>query len=168
MTTIINVADLPAPSAIEALDFESILARQKAKFQEFWEAARASNPDLDLPPYDVAMLEFDPVIIDIEAETYRELLIRARVNDALRAVLPAFAAGADLDNIAARANVVRLVTARDEDGNPTAYETDAQLLDRYLAAFAAPSAGSEDAYVYQAATAWPERHDIAEIGRAHV
>lgn len=160
MTTIINVADLAPPIAIEVLDYEAIVTRQKAKFAEFWELARASNPTLNLPTYDVAMLEFDPIVIDSQAESYREMLIRARVNDALRAVLPAFAKGTDLDHVVARAGVFRLPIARDENGNPTAWESDAQLLDRYLAAFAAPAAGSEDGYIYQAATAWPERHDI--------
>jgi phage-related baseplate assembly protein len=160
MTTIINVADLAKPEAIETLDYEAIVTRQKLIFAEYWDAVRTANPTLNLPSYDVAMLEFDPIVIDSQAESYRELLIRARVNDALRAVLPAFARGTDLDNIAARANVVRLVTARDEDGNPIEWESDAKLLDRYLAAFAAPAAGSEDGYIYQAATAWPQRHDI--------
>lgn len=160
MTTIINVADLATPVAIESLNFETIVDRQKVKFQEFWEAVRAANPTLNLPTYDLLMLESDPFAITNESESYRELLLRARVNDAVRAVLPAFSRGADLENIVARANVVRLVTASDEDGNPTAWEDDAKLLGRYLAAFAAPSAGSEDAYIYQAATAWPQRHDV--------
>lgn len=160
MTTIINVADLAPPAAVEALNFETIVDRQKAAFQEYWEAVREANPTLNLPPYDVLMLESDPNAILNEAESYRELLLRARVNDAVRAVLPAFAKGTDLENIAARANVSRLVTATDDEGAPTAWESDAQLLNRYLAAFAAPAAGSEDGYIYQAATAWPQRHDI--------
>lgn len=160
MTGIINVADLAAPLAVEMLAYEAIVDRQKLAFQAYWEAVRTANPDLGLPPYDVDMLETDPAVVVNEAESYRELLIRARVNDAVRAVLPAFARGTDLDNIAARANVVRLVTATDEDGNPTALESDAKLLDRYLAAFAAPAAGSEDGYIFQAATAWPQRHDV--------
>lgn len=160
MTTIINVADLPKPEAIETLSFEAIVSRQKAKFQEYWAAVRAANPSLSLPDYNVSILETDPVRLVDEAESYRELLLRARVNDAVRAVLPAFARGTDLDQIVARANVVRLVTATDEDGIPTEWESDAKLLDRYLAAFARPAAGSEDGYIYQAATAWPQRHDI--------
>lgn len=160
MTTIINVGDLPKPEVIETLDFETTVSTYKAKFVEFWDAVRTANPALGLPEYDVANLETDPAVILIEAESYRDMLIRARVNDAVRAVLPAFATGTDLDAIAARANVVRLVTAVNEDGEPTAYETDKQLLDRYLAAFAAPAAGSEDGYIFQAATAWPARHDI--------
>lgn len=164
MTTIIDVGSLPSPIAIEELDFEAIVSRQKTKFQEFWEAVRAANPSLNLPTYDVAMLEFDPAVITNEAESYRELLLRARVNDALRAVLPAFARGTDLDQVVARANVQRLATAFDEEGNATAWESDAKLLDRYLAAFARPAAGSEDGYIYAAATAWPQRHDIKVYG----
>jgi phage-related baseplate assembly protein len=164
MTTIINVADLPKPEAIETLSFEAIVTRQKAKFQEYWTAVRAANPALGLPDYNVAILETDPVRIVDEAENYREMLLRARINDSVRAVLPAFARRTDLDQVVARANVQRLPTAFDDHGNPIAWEDDAKLLDRYLAAFAAPAAGSEDGYIYQAATAWPQRHDIAIYG----
>jgi phage-related baseplate assembly protein len=164
MTTIINVADLAPPEAIEALSHAAIMERQKTLFQSYWESVRASNPDLNLPAYDVDMLAHSPPVVIGRAESYRELLLRARVNDALRAVLPAFARGTDLDQVVARANVQRLATAFDEDGNATAWESDAKLLDRYLAAFARPAAGSEDGYIYAAATAWPQRHDIKVYG----
>ncbi len=113
MRDAINLATLPRPQVIEELDFEAIVTRQKEKFQELWAAVKASNPELDLPDYNVAMLETDPVTILIEAESYQELMLRARVNDAARANLLAFSAGSDLDHLAADHGVTRLVGERD-------------------------------------------------------
>lgn len=160
MTTIINVADLPQPNAITPLSQAAIMARSRAAFVAFWNEVRDANPDLGLPLYSVEMLETDPFTIVDRALSGRELLQVARTNDSVRAVMPAFSTGTDLDNLVARVNVIRLAVAWDDDGNPTAFESDAKLLNRFLAAYAAPAAGSEDCYIYRAATAWPERHDI--------
>lgn len=160
MTTIINVADLPAPDAITPLDHAAIMARGRADFVADWNEVRAANPDLGLPVYSVEMLETDPLTVTDRAFARRELLLVGRTNDSVRAVMPAWSRGKDLENLVARADVVRLPTAVDGDGVPTAWENDAQLLDRYLRAYARPAAGSEDGYIYQVATAWPQRHDI--------
>lgn len=165
MSTIIAVGDLPIPAIIDSPNFEDIVVRQKQKFAEFWANVREANPDADLPEYDVEMLETDPAVIVNQAESYRELLLRARINDTIRALMPAFASGSDLDNIVARANVRRLPTAF-EDGEPVAWESDRVLLNRYLAAFAAPAAGSEDSYIFHARTAWPAAHDIRPLDYA--
>jgi phage-related baseplate assembly protein len=154
----INILDLPRPDAIEELDAETILADRMTQFQSLADAAGF--------PYDVGGLETDPIKIDQEAHALRELLMRSRVNSAVRAVLPAYAQGADLDAIAARANVRReIVTPADEQaGTPAVYEGDDKLLVRYLASFAAPSAGSPDAYIYWAATTVPALRDVAVLG----
>lgn len=145
--TTIDVGALPPPEVIEALDFESALAQTVDDLQTRY-------------PQFSAKLESEPVIKQFEAVAWRDTLLRSRVNSAARSVLPAFAQRTDLEAIAARANVVRLATSFDVDGVATAYESDSDLLTRYLAAFAAPSAGSEEAYIYHAATAWPDRYDI--------
>jgi phage-related baseplate assembly protein len=152
----INPAHLPLPNAIEDLDQETILAARMADFQ-----ARADQTGF---AYDVAGLEFDPIKIDQEAHAHRETLMRARVNSAVRAVLPAYAQGSDLDAIAARANVRRLVIEPETLDAPAVMETDSSLLLRYLTSFAVPAAGSPDAYVYHAAKAWPQARDIAVLG----
>ena len=151
--TTIDVSALPPPEVLEPLDFEQTLAATVVDLQTRY-------------PQFSAKLESEPVIKQFEAFSYRDTLLRTRVNSAARAVLPAFAVRSDLDNIVARANVVRLPIAFDSDEVPTAYESDSDLLSRYLAAFAAPSAGSEDAYIYQAATAWPDRYDIRVLNYA--
>jgi phage-related baseplate assembly protein len=154
----INIADLPLPDAIEALDAEAIIAARMAQFQADADAAGF--------PYDVGALETDPIKIDQETHAFRELLMRSRVNSAVRAVLPAYAQGADLDAIAARANVERqLVTPADPINDIAAvYEDDAKLLVRYLTSFAVPSAGSVDGYIYRAVTAVPALRDVAILG----
>jgi len=155
---IINPQGLPVPDAIEELDQETILAERMAEFQR-----RADEAGF---PYDVGGLEFDPIKIDQEAHAYRELMMRSRVNSAVRAVLPAYATGADLDAIVARANVRRLVItpADPETNTPAVMESDQALLIRYLTSFAAPAAGSPDGYIYHALTVWPQARDINVVG----
>ncbi len=151
---IIDVSRLPEPDAIEKLDFETILAARMADFDK-----RAQQAGFD---YDVGDLETDPIKIDQEVHAYREVLMRSRVNDGIRSVLPAFAKGADLDNAVSRANVVRIVTL-DERGNIIFREDDDALLRRYLASFDAPAAGSEDGYLAASLKAWPQAHDIRVV-----
>ena len=55
-----------------------------------------------------AEVESDPVLKLLQLAAYRELL-RARINDAARAVMLAYASGADLDQIGAGFNVQRLL-----------------------------------------------------------
>lgn len=141
----IDISQLPAPDAIKNLDYEAILAARKADLLARFDAA--------IIAYDVAGLESDPAVILQEVDAYRELLDLAAINDSVRAVLPAFSKGNNLDAVVARANVARLPD-----------ETDAALLQRYLASFAAPAAGSEDGYIYRVATAWPKAHDIRVLG----
>ena len=93
---------------METLSFESILRAMKDDF-----AAR--HPAFD------AWLESDPAIKLMEAAAYRELLIRQRVNDAARSVMPAFAAGADLDHFAAFYGVERQAL---DPGDPDALPAD--------------------------------------------
>lgn len=104
----LDLAMLPAPAIIEELGYEQAFARQMAEFQRVWSERRAAFPSENLPAYDVAMLETDPAVIASEAETFRELLLRARINDAARANLLAFARASDLDHLAAFYDVIRL------------------------------------------------------------
>lgn len=107
-----DLTTYPQPDVIETLDYEVILAQRIALLKELWRLAREKYPEL--PDYDVALLETDPLKITEEAEAYRELLIRARINDAAMANLLAFAKGADLDHLAAFYDVERLEGEEDE------------------------------------------------------
>ncbi len=122
-STIIDMSTLPAPAVVEALDFESIYAAALADFK------------VRMPEW-TAELESDPVLKLLEVFAYREMLIRARVNEAARSVMLAYATGADLDQISALFNVSRL------DG-----ESDVRLRLRAQQGFSAlGAAGPEQAY----------------------
>jgi phage-related baseplate assembly protein len=119
----IELGNLPAPLVVEALDFETIRAEMLSDLQD-------ADPDFD------ALLPSDPGYKLLEVASYRELLLRARVNDAARSVLAAFAQGADLDHLVVLRGMLRI-----DD------ESDAHLLERYLASQAGSSvAGPRDAY----------------------
>lgn len=156
--TAIDLSRLPAPQAIEPLDFEALFAAFRDRFGAAWTIARERDPTL--PSYDVGALETDPVVIVGQAWSYLRLLDRARVNDAIRAVLAPLANRSDLDAVVARQNLARLETA------PGVPETDAQLLNRYLLSFDMASAGSASRLLFDAYTAWPAMAAAAVNGWA--
>lgn len=132
-----DLALYPKPDVIETLDYESSLNKHISKFKAIWEGIRQSHPEL--PSYDVELLETDPAVILLELSSYIELGLRARINDAAKANLLAFASGSDLDHLAAFYDVVRL------DG-----ETDAALRSRTILTIQARSPAG-GAYWYAAA-----------------
>jgi phage-related baseplate assembly protein len=125
---VLDITTLPAPAVIQEVDYEVILARQKAQFITEWNALRVTYPEL--PAYDTLSIESDPVGIVTQAESYREVLLLARINEAARARLLAFAAGSDLDQLAAFYDVVRQVG-----------ETDTRLKTRVILAIQGRSTG---------------------------
>jgi len=151
----IDLSLLPVPDVVETLDYEVILAAMKADL-----AARA--PDLAA----VLALESEPLVKLLEVCAYREVLIRARVNDAAQAVTLARATGTDLDNLAALFGVARLVI---NPGDPPAVppvaptlESDADLRRRaQLALEGFSTAGPEGAYVFHALSADADVLDVS-------
>ena len=93
----VDLSVLPAPQVLEDLDFEDIFQDDLAAFRSHM----GENWD--------ALLESDPVTKLLEVGAYRKLGNRARVNDAAKALLLAFAKGADLDHLAANVRLKRLV-----------------------------------------------------------
>ena len=92
----------------------------------------------------------------IQLFAYRELVVRQRVNDAARAVMVAYAVGADLDALAALFGVERFViTPADPENNiPAVLESDDDLRRRMVLAPEGFSvAGPEGAYIYHALSA---------------
>jgi len=153
----IDLSLLSPPDVVEALDFEAILAAMKADL-----AARA--PDLAA----VLVLESEPVVKLLEVCAYREVLIRARVNDAARACYLATATGADLDNLAAFYGVARLViTPADPGAVPplaAVMESDADLRRRaQLAPEGFSTAGPVGAYVFHALSADADVLDASAV-----
>lgn len=153
----IDLSQLAAPDVVEQIDYESILDALKADL-----IARA--PELS----DVLDLESEPLTKLLEVCAYRETIIRARVNDASRAVMLAYATGSDLDHLAAFFGVVRaLVTPADPDATPpveAVYETDARLRARtQLALEGYTTAGPVGAYVFHALSASAQVADVAVV-----
>lgn len=140
--TPINLSTIPAPAVVEVLSFETILAQMVADLQT-------------RDPAFTALVESDPAYKILEVAAYRETLLRARVNDAAKSVMLAYAVGSDLDQIAALFGVTRktLVPA-----NPTAFppvaavmEADSDLRFRVQIALEGLStAGPVGAYIFHA------------------
>lgn len=125
----INMSALPAPQAVEELDFETIFAEQKVWVINQWPHLA---PALEL--------ESEPLTVLLQAWSYRELIWRARLNDALKASMLAWAQGDDLLNLAAFFDLEKA------EG-----ETDDQLRARCtLSLRALSTAGPEDSYRYHA------------------
>ncbi len=147
--SIINLANLPAPDVVEALDFETILADRKAHLVSLYPAEQQAEVARTLA------LDSEPLTISLQENAYRELVWRQRVNDSARAVMIAFARRGDLDQLAARYKVFRLVI-KPADNNttpptPAVMEEDDALRERALLAFEGLSvAGPRNAYVKHA------------------
>jgi phage-related baseplate assembly protein len=151
----LDLSRLPAPNVVEALDFETIFAAMLADL-------RARDPIFD------ALVESDPAYKILEVAAYRELLVRQRVNDAARAVMLAFATGADLDQLGANKNVERLVLdPGDPDASPPiapTYESDSDFRARIqLSPEGYTTAGSEGSYIFHGLSADADVKDVQAI-----
>lgn len=135
----IDLTKLPAPAVVESLNFETILATIKAD-------VIANYPDGAA----TLQLESEPITKLIEVFAYRELMLRARINDAARSVMLAYAASTDLDHLAALVGVSRL------DG-----ETDERLRYRtQLSLEGFSTAGPVLSYVFHALSASNQVKDV--------
>ena len=142
---VIDLSQLPPPEVVELLDYEQILAAILADLQQ-----RA--------PAFSALLESDPAYKVLEVCAYRELLLRARVNDSARAVMLPYATGTDLDNLGAYWNVLRLVMIPADDSTipptPAVMEQDDNYRRRIqLSMEGQTNAGTEGAYIFQTLSA---------------
>lgn len=97
------LAGLPDPAVIEELSFEAILAGMKADLI-------VRFPDIE----PVLALESAVANKLMQVAAYRELLIRARINEAARSNLLRYATGTDLDHVGANASPP-VARALDED-----------------------------------------------------
>lgn len=137
--TPVDLSLLPAPEVIETLDFEVI-------FERLREQLIAAAPEL----VEALALESEPAVKVLQIVAYSELTLRARINDAAKAVLLAYATGGDLDNLAALLGVSR-----------STGEDDARFRERTrLALQAYSSAGPAGAWRYHAFSADPRILDV--------
>ncbi|MEL6477619.1 MAG: baseplate J/gp47 family protein [Pseudomonadota bacterium] len=141
----VNLDQLPAPQVLEALDYEAIL-------QELLDDLAARFPEFD------ALVESEPGVKLAEVVAFHALQLRARVNDAAKSLLLAFAAGSDLDHLAANFSIARqVVTPADPVAVPpvpAVLEDDTALRRRVqLALEAATAAGTAGRYLFYSLSA---------------
>lgn len=113
-------------------------------------------------------LESEPLTKLLEENVYRELLLRQRINESARAVMVAYAKGADLDQLAANYNLSRLVlrpaNPKTIPPTPAILESDDDLRLRIPAAFEGLSvAGPVGSYEFHARSADGRVSDVSAI-----
>ncbi len=144
--SLIELSALPAPQVLEDLDFEEVYQGELSAFREYmgdnWSA----------------LLESDPVTKLLELGAYRRLQNRARVNDAAKALLLAYARKGDLDQLAANVNLKRLeIQAADLSAVPptaAVMEEDDALQERVQLAYEGlTTAGPRNSYILHARNA---------------
>ncbi|WP_265532310.1 baseplate assembly protein [Pseudomonas saponiphila] len=144
--SMLDLSVLPAPQVLEALDFEALYQSKLAAFR------------LHMGENWTADLESDPVTKQLELAAYGDMQLRARVNDAAKALLLAHAKGSDLDHLAANVNLQRLVI---QPGDPQAVppvvevqEADDALRERVQLAYEGlTTAGPRNSYILHARNA---------------
>jgi phage-related baseplate assembly protein len=148
----IDFSRLPPPAVIEDIEYEALL-------RVYRDQVLAKNPKLDR----ALSLEQSGANIILQAEAYGEMIMRARVNAAARAVMLPFATGTDLDNLASFYGLTRDTIPGDATANPPILE-EPESDDRFrrrvqMAPESFATAGSEGAYIYHALTAHPKVRD---------
>ena len=121
-----NLKQLPYPNVIEVLKYDEILNNIKELFKRYLTsdtelspaksgtssvqglAEGASRKDGLSSSAELELLESDNYSALLETLAYRELLLRARINDSVKAMLLPFSTGDDLDNIVAIYGIERL------------------------------------------------------------
>ncbi|MFS1808983.1 baseplate J/gp47 family protein, partial [Bacillus anthracis] len=122
--------------------YEDILAEAQADLIERF-------PDIE------PVLQLESALVNklMQVFVYREILLRARVNDAAKALMLATATGTDLDQFASDFGMERLIIGKNADGKPI-YESDDDFRQRRnLAPDGYAAAGPENAYKYFALSA---------------
>lgn len=154
-----DLSTLPAPAIVETLDYETLLAARKTALVALFPA------DAQAAIQNTLQLESEPLVKLLEENTYRELILRNRINDAAKACMVAYATGSDLDQLGANFNVTRLtVTPADTTAVPpvdAVMEADADFRERILLSLSALSvAGPISAYRYHARSASGQVLDV--------
>jgi phage-related baseplate assembly protein len=156
--TTIDLSRLPPPDAVQVLDHAAIWAEVKAQIIAAYPAAA---PALEL--------NSELIVKAGQAFAYRLMLKANEENASVRAVMPALATGADLDQLGVIVGIQRLVIDEgDPDQNiaPT-YEDDDAFRRRFLLAPDGYSvAGPAGAYEFLALSADGEVKDASAVSPA--
>lgn len=145
--TPIDLSQLPSPDVVETIDYETLLAVRKARLVSLYPVAEQANVAAALE------LESEPMVIHLQENAYREIVLRQRVNDAARAVMLAYAMDGDLEQLAAFFDIKRLTLTPADPANGVAavMESNTDLRKRtQLAPQGFSVAGPEGAYISHA------------------
>jgi phage-related baseplate assembly protein len=152
----IDLSQLPAPDVIESIEFETLLAERKAYLVSLYPSEQQASIE------SLLTLESEPLNKLLQENAYRELILRQRVNDAARALMLAYASGADLDQKGAGFNVERQLVSAATDESAAVYESDSRYRARIQLAFEGIStAGAKGSYQYHALSASSLVKDVA-------
>lgn len=160
MSEIIDLKNLPAPKVVQELNYEALLGQRKEKFLSLQE-----NDDARQHWQIRLQLESEPVVKLLEENAYLELLLRTHINESAKAVMLAYATGADLDQLGALFGVARLlIHAEDLTARPpisAQYEDD----DRYririqMSLEGLTTAGSRASYEFHALSTSAKVKDV--------
>ncbi|MBH2773858.1 baseplate assembly protein [Serratia marcescens] len=158
----IDLSLLPAPTVVDHLDYESLLADRKATLISLYPEEQREAIARTLA------LESEPIVKLLQENAYRELLLRQRVNEAAQAVMLGYASGSDLDHLGANFQVRRLVVQQPDDSVipplPAVMESDSDFRVRIQQAFEGLSvAGSSGSYEYHGRSADGRVADVSAI-----
>ena len=144
----VDLSQLPEPAIIAEPDFEAILADTKAMMIAAYPAEQREVVSAALE------LESEPLNVIAQTMSFREMLLRQRVNEGARACMLSHSAGTDLDNLAGNMNTKRLVITPATDTTDAVMESDTSLRLRAQRAYDGLSvAGPSGAYEYFARSA---------------
>tara|TARA_B100000700_G_C15063644_1_gene867832 strand:- start:7991 stop:8926 length:936 start_codon:yes stop_codon:yes gene_type:complete len=139
---LIDMSKVPVPDIIEKPSFED-------KFSELKALAVSLHPEVEA----TLELESEPLTKLLQTFSYRELHLIGFFNDGTRANMLASATEKDLDAVASRYNITRLVVQEEDNSatppTPAVMESDDALRRRTQMAFdGLNTAGSNDGYVF--------------------
>ena len=153
-TTRIDLSALPFPDVLETLDFE-------AELQACKDDLIKRDPELET----VLSYESEPLVKLLETFSYRFLLKTSQINEKSKALMLAYAKGADLDHLAANRGVYRkTIIEADPNASPpvaAVMEADEDLRRRTQLQPESMSAGSEGCYQFWGLSAHGHVKDIA-------
>lgn len=154
-STAIDLSQLPEPTIVEQIDFETILA---AGLQDYYDRMDSTGVEY------TKLRESDPAYKLAEVFAFREMLVRQRANDSAKAVLLAYASGTDLEHKAAEKNLERRLISEATETSEAIYESDSLLRKRVqLAPEGYTTAGSEGSYLFHGMNADVRVKDIEPV-----
>lgn len=152
--------EIPYPKSIDELNYETILNEIKTSFLTlFTDEAKKSELEKTL------QIESEPLLKLMQNSAYRELKLRQRINDGIKATMIALAQGSDLDNLAIPKRLI-IKKADNTTTPPTAavMEDDEAYRRRallYPENFS--TAGSSPSYIYHTLTADTNVKDVMPL-----